>query len=41
MNRIIGWIITIIKNDKKKRRNKNSMTQDCDYNNDNYKNDDK
>ena len=36
-----------MKNDKKYRRNKNSMTQDYDYNqiddkiNDSYKNDDK
>ena len=39
--------MTIMKNDKKNRRNKNSMTQDYDYNqiddkiNDSYKNDDK
>ena len=39
--------MTIMKNDKKNRRNKNSMTQDYDYNqiddkiNNSYKNDDK
>ena len=32
VNRIIRWIITIMKNDKKNRRNKNSMTQDYNYN---------
>ena len=32
VSRIIRWIITIMKNDKKNRRNKNSMTQDYDYN---------
>ena len=32
VSRITRWIITIMKNDKKKRRNKISMTQDYDYN---------
>ena len=32
VNKIIRWNITIMKNDKKKRRNKNSMTQDYYYN---------
>ena len=44
LNRIIRWIITIMKNDKKNRRNENSMTQDYDYNqidDNNSRNDDK